>query len=68
MDYNIPRPDSDQKADVDEIVFSKLQIGQSALKEEPIEVTDSLIPLPTTEMQEDTVGKDDSEELSEIER
>ena len=42
MDCNMPKPqtDIDQKRDVDEIAFSKLQIRQSDLKEEPVEVTD----------------------------
>ena len=70
MDYNMPRPqtDIDQKADVNEIVLSKLQIEQSDLKEEMTEVTDSLTPPPPTEMPEDMVGENANKELSEVER
>ena len=70
MDYNTPRlqTDIDQTTEIDKIAFSKLQIRQGDLKEEPIEVTDSFIPLPLTEMPEDMVGKNNSEELSEVER
>ena len=53
---------------VDEVAFSKLQIRQSDPKEEPIKVTDSIIPPPLTEMLEDTAGKNDSKELTEVER
>ena len=69
MDYNTPRPqiDIDQKADVQEIAFSKLQIRQNGPKKELIELTDSLIPPPLTEMPEDMVGKNDSKELSKVE-
>ena len=41
-----PQMDTDKATDIDEVAFSKLQIGQSNLKEELIEVTDSLIPPP----------------------
>ena len=60
MGYNTPRPHTDieQTTDVNEIAFSKLQIGQSDLKEEKLEVTDSLIPPPLTEMPEDMVRKE----------
>ena len=57
-----------KKTDVDEVGFSKLQIGQSDLKEEPKKVTDSLVPPPLTETPEDMAGKNDSKELSEAER
>ena len=55
--------------DIDDGDFSKLQIGQSNLGEEPLEVTKSLIPpLPVMEasvnMTEDTNGN----ELSEAEK
>ena len=70
MDYNTPRPqtDFDQATDVNKVAFSKLQIGHSNLKEELIEVTDSLIPPPLTEIPEDRAGENDSEELSKVER
>ena len=69
-DSNTPKhqTDIDQKTDVDEIVFGKLQIGQSNLKEELVEVMDSLIPPPPNEMPEDMVGKNKIDELSEVER
>ena len=68
-DYNTPRPQADieQTTDVDEGAFSKLQIRQSDLKEEPIEVTDSLIPAPPTKTPEDMTERNDGEELSEAE-
>ena len=70
MDYNMPKPqtDIDQKTDVDEIAFSKLQIRQSDPKEELVEVTGSLIPLPMTRVPEDMVEKNDSSELSKVDR
>ena len=34
--------------DIDEVAFSKLQFGQSDPKEEPLEVTKSLILPPST--------------------
>ena len=45
MDYNTLRPqtDIDQTTDINEIAFSKLQIGQNNLKEGPLKVMDSLI-------------------------
>ena len=51
MNNNTPRPqiDIDKTADIDEVAFDKLQIRQSSVKKELIEVTDSLIPPPPTE-------------------
>ena len=65
MDNNVPKfqTDIDQITDVDEIAFSKLQSRQSNPKEELVEVTDSLIPPPPTEMPEGMVERNDSEEL-----
>ena len=57
--------DFDQKTDVDEIDFSKLQITQSDPKEE---LTDSLIPPPMTKTPEDMVQKNDNNELSKMDR
>ena len=55
--------------DIHEVAFSKLQIGQSNLKEEPLEVTTSLIPpAPTTEASGDAMENTDREELSEAEK
>ena len=36
-----------QTMDIDEVPFSKLQIGQYDQKEEPLEVMDSLVPTTT---------------------
>ena len=68
--YNTPSPqtDIDKTTDINEVAFSKLHIGQSNLKEEPKEMADSLIPLPLTETPGDITGKNDSKELSEVER
>ena len=70
MEYNTPKPQADigLKTDVNKIAFGNLQIGQSDPKEEPVEVMDSLIPPPLTEIPEDIVGKNDSDELAEAER
>ena len=70
MDYNTPRPQTniDKTMDVNEIALSKLQIRQSDPKEEPIEVTDSLIPPPLTETPGGMTGKNDRKELLEVER
>ena len=70
MDYNTPKPQSDidTTTDVKEVAFSKLQIGQSNLQQEVIEMTDSLIPPPPTETPGDMTGKNDGEELSDRER
>ena len=55
--------------DTDEVAFSKLQIGQNNLKEEPLEVMTSLIPPPPpTEVSGDTMEKTDGEGLSEAEK
>ena len=67
MDYNTPQTDIDQKTNVNEIAFSKLQIRQSDPKEKLV-VTDSLIPPPLMKILEDTVEKHDSYKLSEVER
>ena len=70
MNYNMPKPqtDIDQQTDVDEVAFSKLQIRQSDLMEEPVEVTDLLILPLMTKAPEDTVDKIDSNKLSKVER
>ena len=59
----------EQTTDIDEVAFSKLQIGQSDLKEEPLEVTNSLIPPPSTmEILGDMTENTDEEGLMEAER
>ena len=69
-DCNTPRPqtDIDKTTDINEVAFSKLQIIQSNPKEEPIEVTDSLVPPPLTETPGDTTGKNNDKELLDAER
>ena len=55
--------------DIDEIAFSKMQIRQSDLKKEPIELTDSLIAQPPMmEIPGDMTGNIDREELLEAEK
>ena len=54
--------------DVNELALSKLQIGQSNLKEEPVDMTDLLIPPPTTRTLEEMAEKNDSDELSKVEK
>ena len=44
-----PQPDIDQKTDIDGMDLGKLHIGQNDPKEKQIDVTASLIPLPTIE-------------------
>ena len=69
-DYETPRAltENNQTTDVDEVACSKLQIGQGGLREEPIEVTDSLIQPLLTETPEDMTGNNDGKELLEEER
>ena len=66
MDWNLPKPktDIDQKMDVDKLALIKLQTGQSDLKEELVDVTDSLIPPLITKAPEEMAEKNDSNELS----
>ena len=71
IDFYEPRPqtESDKTTDIDEVAFSKLQIRQSNLKEELIEVTDSLIPPPLVmETSGDMTGNANIEELSGAEK
>ena len=63
-----PQTDIEQKTDVDELALSKLQIGQSDLKEEQVDSTDSLIPPTTTKAPNEIVEKNDSDALSEAEK
>ena len=72
IDFNEPKPQAyiDQTTDIDKVAFSKLQIRKSNLKEEPIEVMNSLIPPPPpmTETPGDTTGNTNREKLSEAEK
>ena len=56
-----PQTDTGQMMDVNELVLSKLQIGQSDPKEELVDMTNSL----TTKALEEMAEKNDSNELSE---
>ena len=57
----------EQIMDIDEVGFSKLQIGQSDPKEELLEVMKSLIPPPsTTEASGDTTVNRDGEGLTDV--
>ena len=52
--------------DIDEVPFSKLQIGQDDCKEESLEVMELLVLPPTLEASEDTT-KNMDEGLREVE-
>ena len=62
-DWDLPKPwpDINQKTDVDGLALSKLQIGQNDPKEEQVNVTKLLIPLPTTNALEEMAEKTDDE-------
>ena len=71
IDFNDPKPQTsmEQTMDIDKVAFSKLQIGQSDLKEETLEVMTSLIPPPpTTEASGDAMESTNREGLSEEEK
>ena len=68
IDFNNPKPpiNMEQTMDIDKVAFSKLQIRQSNLKEETLEVTKSLIPpLPMRESLEDVIENTNGEGLSD---
>ena len=70
-DFNDSKPqtNTEQTTDIDEVAFSNLQIRQSILKEEPIEVTKSLIPPPPmTEAPEDITENTNGEGLLKAEK
>ena len=71
IDFNDPKPKTnmEQTTDIDEVAFSKLQIRQSDPKEEPLEVTKSVIPPPpVTEAPEEVTEDTNREELLEVEK
>ena len=70
MDWNMPKPqiNTDQKMDANELALSKLQIEWCDPKEEPVDMTDSLIPLLTTKALEEMAEKNESSELSEAQK
>ena len=70
IDFSDPKPkvEMEQTMDIDEVPFSKPQIGQDDQKEEPLEVTESLVQPPsTTEISDDTAENTNGEELTETE-
>ena len=59
----------EQTTDIDEVAFSKLQIGQDDLREELLEVVKSLIlPPPATEALEEVTENTNRDELLEAEK
>ena len=53
----------EQITDIDEVPFKKLNLGQDKQKEkEPLEVTQSLVPLPSYPMNAEAAAKDKTEE------
>ena len=71
IDLSDPKPKTDMEwtMDIDERPFNELQIGQDDSKDEPLEVTESLVPTPqVTETSDDTAENTDEEELTEAER
>ena len=64
-----PQPDFEQTMDIDEVAFSKLQIGQNDLMEELPEVAKSLVPPPSaTGPSEQATENTNEEGLSEAEK
>ena len=71
IDFNDTKPQTNTELtmDIDEVTFSKLQIRQSDPKEEPLQVTKSLIPPPpVTEAPEEVTENTNREELLEAEK
>ena len=71
IDFNDPKPQTnmEQTTDIDKVGFSKLQIGQDDLKEEPLVVARLLIPQPTvTEPLEQVIENTNGEGLLEVEK
>ena len=54
--------------DIDEVASSKVQIKQSNLREEPLEVMKSLIPPPPVTEAQEVTENTNREELSEAEK
>ena len=51
--------------DIDEVPFHKLNIGQDEWKEEPLEVTELLVPPPSTSATADATTENTDEGLTE---
>ena len=71
LDFNDPKPQTNtgQTTDTEEVAFNNLQIRQSDLKEELVEVMKSLIPPPeVTEIPGEVTENTNREELSEVEK
>ena len=69
IDFEDPnqKMDMEKVMDIDEIPFSKLQIGQDGHKEEPLEVTESLVSLPSTLATSEDTTENTDEGLTEAE-
>ena len=63
MDWDLPKPQPNinQKTDIDGLALSKLQIAQDDPKEEQVNVTELLLPQPTTKALEEMTEKTDDE-------
>ena len=71
VDFSDSKPQikTEQTMDIDEVAFSKLQIEQSNLGEEPLEVMKSLIPPPPVmEASEKVTEYTNGDELLEAEK
>ena len=60
------KTDTEKIMDVDEIPFSKLQIGQDSHKEEPLELTESLVLPPSTLATLEDTTKNTDKGLTEV--
>ena len=69
IDFKAPNQKTDMEKimDVDEILLSKLQIRQDGCKEEPLEVMESLVLLPSTLGTSEDTTENTDEGLMEVE-
>ena len=74
--WDLPKPQSEPnpRTEIDKLDINKLNIEQDSPKEEQVEVTDSLVPLPTSEEEKATMEgtmeetmEETTEELTEAE-
>ena len=70
QDWPKPQSEPDPRTEVDKLHIDKLHIEQDSPKEEQVEVTDLLIPLPTSEEEkatmEGTMGETMEETMEEL--
>ena len=68
IDFDAPtqKTDVEKTTDIDEIPFSELKIGQDDHEEEPLEVTEILVPLPSTSAALEDTTKNIDEGLMEV--